>query len=78
MNIAEAIWYIDSNHICDKYSNDWEAWQVLKAAVLAQHTTNAPNMQVEPNCLKCRCHGHCSVSLKSDYCYHMFRFNQHT
>jgi len=32
---------------------------------------------LEPDCMKCRCDGHCSVSLKSERCYHMFRFNRH-
>jgi len=38
---------------------------------------NSASMQVEPDCMKCRCDGHCSVSLKSPRCHHMFRFNQH-
>lgn len=31
----------------------------------------------KPDCMKCSLHGRCSVSLGSEYCHHLFYFNQH-
>ena len=40
-------------------------------------TPPEPEGECEPDCMKCRKDGQCSVSLKSPRCYHIFRFNKH-